>query len=79
MPLVKEIVKFAIETLVFQNGSIGSKETLKWRSFHLRYKTSLTSLKEVIFAEINFCEMKNFAISENLFSQISFFELFRGN
>ena len=40
MPLVKEIVKFAIETLVFQNGSIGSKETLKWRSFHLRNKTS---------------------------------------
>ena len=34
------------------------------------------TLKEVILAEINFCESKNFAFSKNLFSRIGFFEIF---
>ena len=37
------------------------------------------TLIEVIFVETNFGESKNFAFSENLFSQIGFFEIFRGN
>ena len=36
-PLVKEIVKFAIELLLFQNSLF----YFKWRLFHLRSKTSL--------------------------------------
>ena len=34
------------------------------------------TLKEVILAEINFRESKNFAFSKNLFSRIGFFEIF---
>ena len=44
-PLVKEIVRFAIEFLVFQNRLLNGAQKLPWSgcfNFHLRYKTSLS-------------------------------------
>ena len=38
-----------------------------------------TTLKQVTFMEISFCELQNVAFSENLFSRIAFFKIFHGN